>query len=114
MDVKRIQQEIDGACSAAKMLAVARSYLDGDVLRDTVAAEAWLMRAIMREEPLDSVKAMAVWAREILGATEPLSDADYLDIRRQAQSAAGREREELEALLALASSRQSGLKKTED
>ena len=91
------------------MIAVARGYLDGAVLHDTVAAEAWLLRAIAREEPPDSARAMALLARRILGVAEPLSDADYLAIRRRLPSAVGREREELEELLRLGSRRQQDL-----
>lgn len=89
MDIAQMQRRIDGAVRAADMIAVARGYLDGAVLHDTVAAEAWLLRAIAREEPL--------------------SDADFLAIRRRLPSAVGREREELEALLRLGSKRQQDL-----
>lgn len=78
MDIAQMQRRIDGADSAAGMIAVAQGYLDGAVLRDTVAAE-------------------------------PLSDADYLAIRRRLPSAVGREREELEELLRLGSRRQQDL-----
>ena len=56
-----------------------------------------------------AARAMAVLAREILGVAEPLSDADFLAIRRRLPSAVGREREELEALLRLGSKRQQDL-----
>lgn len=109
MDIAQMQRRIDGAVRAADMIAVARGYLDGAVLHDTVAAEAWLLRAIAREEPPDSARAMAVLAQEVLGVAEPLSDADFLAIRRRLPSAVGREREELEALLRLGSKRQQDL-----
>lgn len=109
MDIAQMQRRIDGADSAAGMIAVAQGYLDGAVLRDTVAAEAWLLRAIDREEPPDSARAMALLVRRILGVAEPLSDADYLAIRRRLPSAVGREREELEELLRLGSRRQQDL-----
>ena len=38
MDIAQMQRRIDGAVRAADMIAVARGYLDGAVLHDTVAS----------------------------------------------------------------------------
>lgn len=109
MDIETMQLLIDRGSDPKTMLAIAKGYLDGAVLRDTVAAEAWLMRAIEAEDPLESPKAMAVLASEILGKGEILSDQDYLDIRRRTQTAVGQERETLLGLLELGSERQKKL-----
>lgn len=109
MDITQMQQHIDAAESAAAMIAVAEAYLDGEVLHDPVAAEAWLMRAIETEDPVQAPKAMAVLAARILKKEEVLSDSDYQDIRRQAQAAVGQDRDALLGLLELGSERQKRL-----
>lgn len=110
MDRETMQRLIDRCSDPKTMLTIAEEYLEGTVLRDAVAAEAWLMRAIEAEDPLESPKAMAVLASEILRKGEILSDQDYLDIRRQAQTAVGQEREALLNLLELGSERQKKLR----
>lgn len=109
MDIETMQLLIDRGNDPKAMLTIARGYLDGAVLRDKVAAEAWLMRAIEAEDPLESPKAMALLASEILGKGEILSDLDYLDIRRRSQAAVGQEREALLGLLELGSERQKNV-----
>ena len=105
MKIKQMQQRIDTAQSAADKIAVAQAYLDGAVLRDLVAAEAWLMRAIEMEDTLESPRAMGILAERILHR-EPLSEQDCRDIRADAETAQGQEREALLALLELASPKQ--------
>lgn len=102
MEQKEMQRLIDGAEPAA-MLRVARAYLDGDILRDNVAAEAWLLRAVDAGEPVTAAKAMGVLARELWQIDEPLSDVDVRDLRRAAQEQGASQ--ELRALLELASER---------
>lgn len=109
MKTTEMQALIDHCGGPADMIAIARGYLDGAVLRDFVAAEAWLMKAIEAEEPQESPKAMALLAHRILGREAVLSDEDYQDIHRRADTAEGREREELLALLELGSERQKTL-----
>lgn len=106
MDIETMQLLIDRGNDPKAMLTIARGYLDGTVLRDKVAAEAWLMRAIEAEDPLESPKAMALLASRVLGKGEILSDQDYLDIRRRSRTAVGQEREVLLSLLELGSERQ--------
>lgn len=113
MDIETMQLLIDGCNDPKAMLTIARGYLDGTVLRDKVAAEAWLMRAIGTEDPLESPKAMALLASRILGKGEILSDQDYLDIRRQSRTAVGQEREVLVGLLELGSERQKNVSSNE-
>lgn len=109
MDIKAMQLLIDSCSDPKTMLTIAEGYLEGAVLRDAVAAEAWLMRAIEAEDPLESPKAMAVLASKVLRKGEILPDQDYLDIRRRAQTAVGQEREALLGLLELGSERQKRL-----
>ena len=106
MDIETMQLLIDGGSDPKAMLAIAQGYLNGTVLRDKVAAEAWLMRAIEAEDPLESPKAMALLATRILGKGEILSDQDYLDICRRSRTAVGQERKALLGLLELGSERQ--------
>lgn len=114
MDITQMQRRIDAAKSAAAMIYVAEGYLDGEVLRDPVAAEAWLMRAIETEDPLEAPKAMAVLAARILKKEEALSDLDYQDIFGRVQTADTQERETLLALLALGSRRQKNIVECDD
>lgn len=89
------------------MLTIAKSYLDGDVVFDTVAAEGWLMKAIEADDPVVSPKAMAMLATRILGKKEILTDTDYQDIRNRVETASGEERKELETLLKLVGNEQN-------
>lgn len=109
MDVERMQRLIDRGDRPEIMNDIALGYLDGAVLRDPVAAEAWLMKAIEAGDPRESPRAMAVLARRILGRGEILTDEDYLDIRSRAETAGEAEGELLDALLELASDRQKRL-----
>ena len=108
MEIHQMQALIDGADTAEKMDAVGRAYQEGALLRDEVAAEAWLLRAVEQGDPVGSVKAMGSLAR-LLGKPEPLTDEDYLDIRRRLPTAEGQERQTLLALLELASHRQKNI-----
>ena len=99
MKIQDIQQLIDHCHSPETMLAIAKTYLHGDILRDPVAAEAWLQKAIDANSPHASPRAMAILATEILGCRQAISDTDYQDICRRLKYAEGREREELLALL---------------
>lgn len=113
MDIETMQLLIDRGSDPKTMLAIAQGYLEGAVLRDKVAAEAWLMRAIEWEDPLESPKAMAMLGSKVLGKGEILSDQDYLDIRRRSWTAMGQEREVLLGLLELGSERQKNISNDE-
>lgn len=104
--IDQMQRQIDRAAAPEQMLAVAKAYLIGQVLRDMVAAEAWLMRVIEMEDAQTASEAMGLLAREILGRTEVLSDQDYLDILARVETASDSERQELLALLELGTQRQ--------
>lgn len=109
MDIEAMQLLIDSGGDPKTMLAIAEGYLEGAVLRDTVAAEAWLMRAVEAEDPLESPRAMAMLASRILGKEEVFPDSEYLSLRRRAETAVGQERISLLALLELGSDRQKKL-----
>lgn len=100
MDVLSMQAMIDACDTPALMTSIAEAYLEGAVLRDAVAAEAWLMKAIEAEDPLESPRAMAVLAKSILHRPL-LTRQDAEDIRRRAQTAQGEQRRQLLALLEL-------------
>ncbi len=100
MNLSTMQEMIDSCNSPAEMIGIAQAYLNGAVLRDTVAAEAWLMKAIEAEDPVESPRAMAVLASSILHRPM-LTQEDAEDIRRQAETAQGEQRQQLLDLLAL-------------
>ncbi len=100
MNLSTMQEMIDRCATPAEMTAIAEAYLDGAVLRDTVAAEAWLMKAIEAEDPAESPRAMAVLAKSILHRPM-LTQEDAEDIRRRAETATGAQRQPLLDLLDL-------------
>lgn len=100
MNIQKVQELIDTCGSPADMVTVAGAYLAGEVLHDPVAAEAWLMKAIAAEDPLESPKAMAVLAKKVLGQ-RLLTPEDERDIRCRVETARGEERQLLQMLLEL-------------
>lgn len=108
MNTAQLQRAIDQDTPPA-MISVAQSYLRGDILRDPVAAEAWLLRAVAAEDALISPRAMGLLATKLWQIKEPLSDADYLQMRRRVKDARGAERQTLLELLKLASERQKNI-----
>ncbi len=100
MDILSMQTMIDTGNTPAAMTAIAEAYLNGAVLRDTVAAEAWLMKAIEAEDPLESPRAMAVLAKSILHRPM-LTREDAEDIRCRAQTAQGEQQRQLLEMLKL-------------
>ncbi len=100
MNLSTMQAMIDGCATPGDMTAIAEAYLSGAILRDTVAAEAWLMKAIEAEDPAESPRAMAVLAKFILHRPL-LTREDAEDIRRRAETAQGEQRQQLLHLLAL-------------
>ncbi len=100
MDILSMQTMIDTGDTPAAMTDIAEAYLNGAVLRDAVAAEAWLMKAIEAEDPMESPRAMAVLAKSILHRPM-LTRQDAEDIRRRAQTAQGEQRRQLLELLEL-------------
>lgn len=94
---------------ASQMREIGQSYLRGDVLKDVVAAESWLMKVIEAEDAKESPLAMALIAKEILGKEQLLSDEDYLEIRKELETTEGEEKEKLERILTFATEKQKGL-----
>lgn len=109
MERKILQQRIDGCSGAAEMIEIALAYLDGAVLRDAVAAEAWLNRAIETEEPIHSARAMGILVTRVMGREQVYSDEEYLELRRRAEAAVESEKAELDALLSFATEKQKKL-----
>ena len=106
---EELQKMIDLPDKQAKqMREIGQSYLRGDVLKDAVAAESWLMKVIEAEDAKESPLAMALIAKEILGKEQIFSDKDYLQIKEEAENAEGEKRTELELLLEFATKKQKG------
>lgn len=105
-----LQELIDQAGQRAEyMRRIAESYLRGDVLTDTVAAEGWLRKVIETEDAREAPIAMELYAKQILKKEQVLSDQDYLQIKKEHEMAKGEKKEELEILLNLATETQKGL-----
>ena len=101
MNRETLQKRIDNCCTPEDMTFIALAYLDGTVLRDPVAAESWLQRAIDSDDPVWSPAAMGILARRILGKEQLFSPGELLALRDRASRASGREKEELDRLLEL-------------
>jgi len=101
MNGTELQHQIDACMTAEDMVAIARQYLEGTVIRDPVAAHAWLMRAMEADDPVWSARAMGILAREILGVNQVIPKAEAETLRALAEHAEGKEKRELDALLAL-------------
>lgn len=82
-----------------EMRIIAESYLDGEVLKDYVAAEAWLKKVIDSGDNKDSVLAMLLLAKEILKVEEPVSEKDYQAMCEELQICQGEEKERVQEIL---------------
>jgi len=91
------------------MRRIGEAYIRGDVLKDEVAAESWLMKAIETEDTKEASLAMELYVKEILKKEQILSDKDYLQIKEEYESAAGEKKAELEILLNFATLKQKGI-----
>lgn len=97
MTREQLQKQIDKANHTAReMRLIGESYLKGDVIKDKVAADAWLMKVVEMEEPVESALAMIVIAKEILGVEEVISEKDYEDMKKEIKIS--EKNEELEIL----------------
>lgn len=74
------------------MLLIAESYLRGDVLKDALAAEAWLHAVINEGETVEAVRAMELLGKQIIGAEEVLAPEDLAQIRRELETETSEER----------------------
>lgn len=91
------------------MRRIGESYLRGDVLKDKVAAESWLIKAIKTEDAKEAPIAMAIYVKEILEKEQILSDEDYIQIKEEYELATGEKKAELEILLNFATLKQKGI-----
>ena len=101
MNLAELQKRIDTCRTPEDMTAIAQAYLDGTVLRDPVAAESWLQRAIDTGDPVWSPAAMGILARRILGKEQLYSPEELLALTVRAARAVGTEKLELDSLLEL-------------
>ena len=101
METARLQQWIDSCSGAGDMTRIAQAYLEGTVIRDPVAAEAWLMKAIETGDPIHSPVAMDLLARRILGLDRVIREEEVPILRQELSEARDERRTELEVLLGL-------------
>lgn len=100
MDQKELQELIGRARGEpAAMLRVGISYLEGEVLCDAVAAEAWLWKAAQCGNRPEAAEAMALLGRRIWHREQIIPEEDCRQIRKEWERAEGEEKEYLEALL---------------
>ena len=110
MTKEKMQERLDKKeKSPWEMREIAEAYLRGDVLKDMVAAEGWLMKVIETEDTKEAPCAMALIARNILGKEQVFSDEDYLKMKEDLKTAKVDERKELEELLSFATVKQKRL-----
>lgn len=96
MNQKELQKRIDKPDHTPEdMRKIAESYLRGDVLRDLVAAEGWLMKAIESEDGRESMVAMILLVREILKKEHAISEADHKELEKAFAEGTKEEREKL-------------------
>jgi len=94
MNLKELQMCIDKAAHTPEdMRKIAETYLRGDVLQDLVAAEGWLMKVIESEEGKESMIAMVLLAREVLGKEQSVSEKDLAAMEEAFEKSTGKERE---------------------
>lgn len=106
---EKLQKMIDQSDKQARqMIEIGQSYLRGDVLKDEVAAEGWLMKAIDTEDREEAPIAMEILIKEILKREQVLSDGDYLQMRKEYEVAEGEKKKELELFLSFATDKQKG------
>ena len=82
MKREELQKAIDQAVYLSQddsdlMLQIGKSYLHGEVIKDPVAAKAWLERILEQGESPQAVKAMELLGREVLKKDRILSEEDY-------------------------------------
>ncbi len=99
MKKETMQVWINHANTPEMMRRIGEAYLDGIILKDLTAAEAWLLKAVEANDPIESPKAMALIARRVLGISEVIPETDLTDIRTRLPDAQNAEREEMEILL---------------
>ena len=96
MNQKELQKRIDKPDHTPEdMRKIAEAYLRGDVLRDLVAAEGWLMKTIECEDGKESLVAMILLAKEILKKEHAISEADQADMEKSFAEGTEEEQEKL-------------------
>ena len=101
MDKEKLQLLIDTAQTPEAWLSIAKAYMDGSVLRDPVAAEAWAYKALENGDSAVSADVMAFIAHRILRKEKILEDADLADIYARLPESEEEEKDFLQRLLRL-------------
>lgn len=100
MTKEEFQKKIDKPAKSSKdMREIGEAYISGEVLRDPVAAEGWLMKVIEGEDQVEAAYAMKRLAVDLLGKETVISHEDYLEIKKDLEHADEKMKQELEALL---------------
>jgi hypothetical protein len=89
--------------SQQEALHIGESYLHGEVLKDLVAAEAWLLRVLDMGETEATVRAMELLQQEVWKEKSTLEKQDIQTIQQELTSAEGERKRYLEALLKMIS-----------
>ena len=61
---------------------IAESYLEGKIVKDLVAAEAWFQKVIETGDNKDSMIAMILLAKKIWGKEIVISEKDFADMKK--------------------------------
>lgn len=85
--------------SPGEMRIIAESYMRGDVLRDYAAAEVWLQKVIESGDHKDSMIAMMLLSREILGVENPVSEEDYQAMCEDLAMSQGERKQRIQEML---------------
>ena len=97
--ISHLQDMIDHSDNDQKqMLEIGKSYLNGVVLKDLTAAEAWLTKAMNVEENALAVQAMELIGYHIAGREQILTDEDYQMILEKFSDPGEMDNEYLKAL----------------
>ena len=97
---EELQNLIDKADkSPREMRIIAASSMRGDVVKDYIAAEGWLQKVIESGDHKDSMIAMMLLFREILGVENPVSEIDYQAMCDDLETSQGERKQRIQEML---------------
>ena len=100
LEKKELQKLIDKEeKTPEEMRIIGESYLRGDVLRDNMAAEAWLQKVIDSGDSKDSIIAMTLLMREIYGIDNVISEKDYQTMQEELNNCKEEDRGKVKEML---------------
>ena len=100
LEREELQDLIDKADkSPGEMRIIAESYMRGDVVKDYIAAEGWLQRVIESGDHKDSMIAMMLLFKEILGVENPVSEADYQAMCDDLETSQGERKQRIQEMV---------------